>query len=95
MATILNSPNESPQERLRNRKQPLTSRTKATFSPDRFALKSQAILGFSKPHDYSVARVTLRPEDFIVNKLSRKDRGVQDEMDVVSVLERTEAQIGL
>lgn len=26
------------------------------------------------------------PEDFIVNKLSRKDRGVQDEMDVVSVL---------
>ena len=28
------------------------------------------------------------PEDFIVNKLSRKDRGVQDELDVVSVLER-------
>jgi hypothetical protein len=26
------------------------------------------------------------PEDFIVNKLSRKDRGVQDEMDVASVL---------
>jgi hypothetical protein len=30
---------------------------------------------------------TIGPEDFIVNKLSRKDRGVQDEMDVVSVLE--------
>jgi predicted nucleotidyltransferase len=26
------------------------------------------------------------PEDFIVNKLARKDRGVQDEQDVVSVL---------
>jgi hypothetical protein len=57
-------------------------------------LKSQAILGFSKPHDYPVARVTLRPEDFIVNKLSRKDRGVQDEMDVVSVLERQKRKLG-
>jgi len=46
MATILSSPNDSPKERLRNRKQPLTSRAKATFSPDRFALNSQAILGF-------------------------------------------------
>lgn len=26
------------------------------------------------------------PEDFIINKLARKDRGVQDEQDVVSVL---------
>jgi hypothetical protein len=37
--------------------------------------------------------VTLRPEDFIVNKLSRKDRGVQDEMDVVSVLERQKRKL--
>lgn len=28
------------------------------------------------------------PEDFIVNKLARHDRGVQDEQDVVSVLKR-------
>jgi hypothetical protein len=33
------------------------------------------------------------PEDFIVNKLSRKDRGVQDEMDVVSVLERQKSAL--
>jgi len=28
------------------------------------------------------------PEDFIVNKLARKDRGTQDEQDVVSVLQK-------
>ncbi len=28
------------------------------------------------------------PEDFIVNKLARQDRGIQDEQDVVSVLRR-------
>ena len=33
------------------------------------------------------------PEDFIVNKLSRKDRGVQDEVDVVSVLERQKSAL--
>lgn len=33
------------------------------------------------------------PEDFIVNKLSRKDRGVQDEMDVVSVLKRQKSAL--
>jgi hypothetical protein len=33
------------------------------------------------------------PEDFIVNKLSRKDRGVQDEMDVVSVLKLQEGKL--
>jgi hypothetical protein len=33
------------------------------------------------------------PEDFIVNKLSRKDRGVQDETDVVSVLERQKRKL--
>jgi hypothetical protein len=32
-------------------------------------------------------------EDFIVNKLSRKDRGVQDEVDVVSVLERQKSAL--
>ena len=60
MATILSSPNVSLQERLRNRERPAISRMKATFSPDRFALKSQAILGFSRPRDYSVVKVALR-----------------------------------
>jgi hypothetical protein len=59
MATILSSPNDSLQESLRNREPPAISRTKATSSPDRFALKRQVILGFSRPRDYSVARVTL------------------------------------
>jgi predicted nucleotidyltransferase len=30
----------------------------------------------------------ISPEDFVVNKLARRDRGVQDEKDAMSVLER-------
>ena len=33
------------------------------------------------------------PEDFIVSKLARPDRGVSDEQDVKSVFERSEAQL--
>lgn len=33
------------------------------------------------------------PEDFIVNKLARKDRGVQDEKDVISVLSRQKGKL--
>jgi len=33
------------------------------------------------------------PEDFIINKLARKDRRVQDEVDVVSVLVRQEDRL--
>jgi hypothetical protein len=33
------------------------------------------------------------PEDFIVNKLSRKDRANQDELDVVSVLSLQEGKL--
>lgn len=33
------------------------------------------------------------PEDFIVNKLARTDRGVQDEQDAVSVLKRQEGRL--
>lgn len=40
-----------------------------------------------RPFDDDFVMFAIGPEDFIVNKLSRKDRGVQDEMDVVSVLE--------
>ena len=41
-----------------------------------------------RPFDDDFEMFAIGPEDFIVNKLSRKDRGVQDEMDVVSVLKR-------
>lgn len=40
-----------------------------------------------KPFD-DFEMFAIGPEDFIVNKLSRKDRGTQDELDVVSVLKR-------
>jgi hypothetical protein len=41
-----------------------------------------------RPFDDDFEMFAIGPEDFIVNKLSRRDRGVQDEMDVISVLER-------
>jgi hypothetical protein len=40
-----------------------------------------------KPFD-DFEMFAIGPEDFIVNKLSHKDRGTQDELDVVSVLKR-------
>lgn len=36
---------------------------------------------------------TIGPEDFIVNKLARRDRGVQDEQDVISVLVRQKGNL--
>jgi hypothetical protein len=39
-----------------------------------------------RPFDDDFEIFVISPEDFIVNKLARKDRGVQDEQDVVSVL---------
>jgi len=39
-----------------------------------------------RPFDDDFNMFAIGPEDFIVNKLSRRDRGVQDEMDVLSVL---------
>ena len=39
------------------------------------------------PYNDDFSMFTIGPEDFIVNKLARRDRGVQDELDVVSVLE--------
>jgi hypothetical protein len=38
------------------------------------------------PYNDDFEMFTIGPEDFIVNKLARRDRGVQDELDVVSVL---------
>jgi len=46
-----------------------------------------------RPFDDDFEMYAIGPEDFIVNKLSRKDRGVQDEMDVVSVLERQRGKL--
>lgn len=40
-----------------------------------------------RPFDDSFEMFAIGPEDFVVNKLARGDRGVQDEQDVVSVLE--------
>lgn len=39
-----------------------------------------------RPFDDDFEIFAIGPEDFIVNKLARKDRGVQDEQDVASVL---------
>jgi hypothetical protein len=39
------------------------------------------------PYNDDFEMFTIGPEDFIVNKLARRDRGVQDELDAVSVLE--------
>jgi hypothetical protein len=39
-----------------------------------------------RPFGNSFEMFAIGPEDFIVNKLARKDRGVQDEQDAVSVL---------
>lgn len=39
-----------------------------------------------RPFNDSFEMYAIGPEDFIVNKLARGDRGVQDEQDVVSVL---------
>jgi len=46
-----------------------------------------------RPFDDDFEMFAIGPEDFIVNKLSRKDRGVQDEMDVVSVLKRQKGKL--
>jgi len=41
-----------------------------------------------RPFNDDFEMFAVGPEDFIVNKLARKDRGVQDEQDVISVLKR-------
>jgi len=46
-----------------------------------------------RPFDDDFEMFAVGPEDFIVNKLSRKDRGVQDEQDVVSVLKRRKGKL--
>jgi len=46
-----------------------------------------------RPFDDDFEMFAVGPEDFIVNKLARKDRGVQDEQDVVSVLKRRKGKL--
>ena len=41
-----------------------------------------------RPFNDHFQMFAIGPEDFIVNKLARRDRGTQDETDVVSVLKR-------
>ena len=48
-----------------------------------------------RPFDDDFEIFVIGPEDFIVNKLARKDRGVQDEQDVVSVLKRQKEYLDL
>jgi len=46
-----------------------------------------------RPFDDDFEMFAIGPEDFIVNKLARKDRGVQDEQDVASVLRRQKGNL--
>jgi hypothetical protein len=46
-----------------------------------------------RPFDDSFEMFVIGPEDFIVNKLARKDRGVQDEQDALSVLARQKGKL--
>jgi len=46
-----------------------------------------------RPFNDSFEMFVIGPEDFIVNKLARKDRGVQDEQDALSVLVRQEGKL--
>jgi hypothetical protein len=46
-----------------------------------------------KPFNDTFEIFVIGPEDFIVNKLARKDRGVQDEQDALSVLERQKGKL--
>lgn len=46
-----------------------------------------------KPFNDAFEMFVIGPEDFIVNKLARKDRGVQDEQDALSVLARQKGKL--
>lgn len=46
-----------------------------------------------RPFNDSFEMLVIGPEDFIVNKLARKDRGVLDEQDAVSVLARQKGKL--
>jgi hypothetical protein len=46
-----------------------------------------------RPFDNGFEMFVIGPEDFIVNKLTRKDRGVQDEQDALSVLARQKGRL--
>jgi hypothetical protein len=46
-----------------------------------------------RPFNDDFEMFAVGPEDFIVNKLARKDRGVQDEQDVISVLKRRKEKL--
>jgi hypothetical protein len=46
-----------------------------------------------RPFDDDFEIFAIGPEDFIVNKLARKDRGVQDEQDVASVLKLQKSKL--
>ena len=46
-----------------------------------------------RPFGDDFALFAIGPEDFIVNKLARKSKGVEDEQDAVSVLKRQEGKL--
>ena len=46
-----------------------------------------------RPFDDEFEMFAIGPEDFVVNKLARKDRGVQDEKDAISVLSRQKGKL--
>jgi hypothetical protein len=45
------------------------------------------------PFNNAFEMFVIGPEDFIVNKLARQDKGVQDEQDVISVLKRQKGKL--
>lgn len=47
----------------------------------------------ARPYNDDFEMFVIGPEDFMVNKLARRDRGVQDELDVVSVLELQKSKL--
>ena len=46
-----------------------------------------------RPFNDSFEMFAIGPEDFVVNKLARKDRGVQDEQDAISVLAKQKGKL--
>ena len=63
--------------------------------PDGIIFDDELLRRRVKVHPFNNAfeMFVIGPEDFIVNKLARKDKGVQDEQDVISVLKRQKGKL--
>jgi hypothetical protein len=63
--------------------------------PDGVIFDKELLRRRVKVHPFNDAfeMFVIGPEDFIVNKLARKDKGVQDEQDAISVLKRQKGKL--